>query len=239
MERTKPRKHGAMRHSWPGWALLSALVLLAAPLLLCWGVYLWGASALPADLAPSGYRAPAAVARQYRQAEANGISATPRLDPVSYLWALHRSQHDPEIQAQLRLLSTASRWVSQRDSRPVWGLRRHAANGVRTIRISRDWSLDEVIGTVLGESWYGRGATGIEAAARAYYGQPLAQLLPEESLALIALLRAPRHYDPHCHRERFQARFRLLAQRLRLPPEDALRAATLRLLPTTCTLPPS
>lgn len=213
--------------------------LLALPLLLSWGWYLWGNSALPAKLAPNRYRAPAGLAEQYLRAEADGVTEIPRLNPASYFWLVHRGRHDLHTQARLRLLGNTSRIVSLRDPRHTLGLRRHAAEMAGAIRISRHWSLDEIVGTALSESWYGHGATGFEAAALAYYGLPPAQLLPEESLALIALLRGPAYYDPYCHGERFQARYRLLAQRLHLPAEAALQTASRRLLPAQCPQPHS
>lgn len=68
-----------------------------------------------------------------------------------------------------------------------------------------------MVDTVLAESGFGRNARGIEQAAQAWYGRPLADLVPEERVLLIALMKGPSYYDPACRPERFANRYRHLA----------------------------
>jgi hypothetical protein len=57
-------------------------------------------------------------------------------------------------------------------------------------------STDDIADTLLAESVYVRCSIGIEQAAPAYFGRPATQLRPQESLALVALLKGPGWHDP-------------------------------------------
>lgn len=103
------------------------------------------------------------------------------------------------------------------------------------VMISREWTFDEVVDTLIGESSYGRGSKGIESASLAYFDVPLSSLQPEETLALLVLLRGPSYYDPVCRRERFEDRYSAVADRLHMDPGRAgLEKATSRMLLSTC-----
>ena len=76
---------------------------------------------------------------------------------------------------------------------------------------------------------------GIEAAAKFYFGVPLAELQPQESLALIALLKGPSWFDPFCNRERFEQRYAQTVEKLgKTGPEWSAAAALSRLRPIGC-----
>ena len=101
--------------------------------------------------------------------------------------------------------------------------------------VSRHWSRDQVLDTLLDQSWFGRDAKGIESAAVAYYGVPAAELRPEESLALVTLMRGPSYYDPSCRPERFAHRYWLAAAKTKLDSEpQSLEKATNRLRSIPC-----
>lgn len=103
------------------------------------------------------------------------------------------------------------------------------------VMISREWSFDEAVDTVIGESWYGRGAKGIESASLAYFNVALSSLRPEETLALLVLLRGPSYFDPVCSRERFEDRYSAMAEKLRMDASrTGLGKATARMLPSIC-----
>ena len=92
-----------------------------------------------------------------------------------------------------------------------------------------------MVGTVLAEAGFGRNARGIEQAAQAWYGRPLADLVPEERLLLIALMKGPSYYDPACRPERFADRYRRLATKAGgFDPDTALPRALARLSNQNC-----
>jgi len=214
--------------------MVSALLPLAIVFGLFWGIHAYGASMLPVDSRPAAYRAPDAVRRQYLGIESS-ITGFPKLNPVTVWWNIHLTRNDGVRRDQLQLLGQASRILNARQPAHSSTIRYQAAGVAGMVMISREWSFDEAVDTVIGESWYGRGAKGIEAASLAYFDAPLSSLHPEETLALLVLLRGPSYYDPVCRRERFEDRYSAMAERLHM---DMGRAgagkATARMLPATC-----
>lgn len=137
----------------------------------------------------------------------------------------------------MRLLTRAGRILLQRSDRSVGGTRRIAADIAAMIFVSHAWSVDEQVSTVLNEGFYGRGAHGLPAAAKAWYGQSPETLWPEEFLALQVLDRGPSFYDPVCYPERFEERFRFVSAHLNIPDIDAALARArerLRAHPSAC-----
>lgn len=215
--------------SWQKWISAVLLALFALYAGICLALYQWGASALPADLSPARAAYPATLRHQVRLAE--GIPATPlpRLSPLTVVPMLLATR-DGRRRAGLRALSLAPRMPGL----PVHGGRRHAAGVALMIHVSRHWSTDDVIATLLAKSYFGRSSHGIDDAARAWYGLPLSQLRDEETLALVLLIRSPAIYDPLCRRDRFDARYRRVAALVGYADaEAALRLARMRLRPAT------
>lgn len=220
-------------------ALLGTLLILTTLIVgLCFGLYAMGASRLPDDLEPSRYRAPSELRALYLKVEVGAIDDVPRLNPVSvwgyWLWHFSGKQREP-LGAQLKLLGHAARRRVARQSSPASAARWHLSNLAASVRVSRHWSLDDMVDTVLAEAGFGRNATGIEQAATVWYGRPLADLVPEERLLLIALVRSPSYYDPACHPERFAERYRHVATRAgEFDPDAALPRALARLSLQAC-----
>lgn len=71
-----------------------------------------------------------------------------------------------------------------------------AEEAVLAIKINREQSKDEILGNYLNTIYFGRGAYGIEAASRAYFGHPAAQLSLSESAMLAGIIPAPSAWDP-------------------------------------------
>ncbi len=87
------------------------------------------------------------------------------------------------------------------------------------VKVSRQWTRDQAVNTILAESWFSGDRSrneviGIEAAAAFYFGVPPAELQPQESLALIALLKGLSWFDPFCNRERFEKRYAQTVEKL-------------------------
>jgi membrane peptidoglycan carboxypeptidase len=64
------------------------------------------------------------------------------------------------------------------------------------VKLSRDYSKDQILEFYLNTVYFGRGAYGIEAASQAFFGKDVSKLDVSEGAVLAALLRAPTYYDP-------------------------------------------
>lgn len=65
-----------------------------------------------------------------------------------------------------------------------------------SIKVGATLSKSEIMAGYLNTSYFGRGAYGIQAAARTYYGVDAKQLNPSQCAFLAALLKGPTYYDP-------------------------------------------
>lgn len=65
---------------------------------------------------------------------------------------------------------------------------------------------DEILEMYLNYIYFGRGAYGIEAAARTYFGISAADLTPAQAASLAAIIKAPSAYAPHLSEENNRAR---------------------------------
>ena len=64
------------------------------------------------------------------------------------------------------------------------------------VKLERKYSKDEIFEWYLNTIYFGRGATGIEAAARTYFNVPARRLTVEQGAVLAALIRSPEGGDP-------------------------------------------
>jgi len=64
------------------------------------------------------------------------------------------------------------------------------------LKLSRNYSKNQILEYYLNTVYFGRGAYGIEAAARAFFGEHVEQLTVAQGALLAGLLRAPSYYDP-------------------------------------------
>lgn len=65
-----------------------------------------------------------------------------------------------------------------------------------SIKVGTTQAKEPILEGYLNTAWYGRGANGIQAAAQAYYGKDAADLNPNESAFLTALLKNANLYNP-------------------------------------------
>ncbi|WP_348532807.1 transglycosylase domain-containing protein [Kitasatospora sp. MAP5-34] len=64
------------------------------------------------------------------------------------------------------------------------------------IKLDQRTSKQQILEGYLNTSWFGRGAYGIQRAARAYYGKDASELNPSEGAFLASLLKGASLYDP-------------------------------------------
>ena len=222
---------------WPHWALVVLIGLSVACIALCFGIYAWGARFVPDDIPASSYRAPDAIRDQYIAVEADGATSIRKLNPVTFWIDIFVStrQFPEQPPPEQILLYRATRVAQFKHSRARTQGEHHVASIALAVKVSRQWTRDQAVNTILAESGFRKDVNGIEAAAEFYFDIPLAELRPQESLALIALLKGPSWYDPFCNRERFGKRYAQTVEKLgKTGPEWSAAAALSRLRPIRC-----
>ena len=69
-------------------------------------------------------------------------------------------------------------------------------------KLERAYTKDEILELYLNIAYFGKGAYGVEAAARAYFGKSAGDLTLEEGATLAAILKSPTNYAPHKNMQR-------------------------------------
>lgn len=78
---------------------------------------------------------------------------------------------------------------------------------VISAKMARQWSKDEILAAYLNTIYFGRGAYGIDAAAKAYFGKPVGELTPAEGAVLAATIQQPSGLDPEKNPEGAKTRW--------------------------------
>jgi penicillin-binding protein 1A len=89
-------------------------------------------------------------------------------------------------------------------------------------RIETVLSKDAILELYLNAIYFGRGAWGVETAARSYFGKPAAALSAGEAALLAGLAKGPTHYSPDRHPDRARERRAYVLNRMR--EEDIITA---------------
>ncbi len=74
-------------------------------------------------------------------------------------------------------------------------------------KMARQWSKDDILAAYLNTIYYGRGAYGISAAAKAYFGKAPQELSLAEGAVLASVIRTPSILDPETHLDQLRARW--------------------------------
>ena len=75
------------------------------------------------------------------------------------------------------------------------------------LKLSHSRSKDEVLGDYLNTIYFGRGADGIEVAAKTYFGKSAKDLTAAQGAVLASSIRSPAGYDPTRHPQAARARW--------------------------------
>ncbi|MFC8046104.1 transglycosylase domain-containing protein, partial [Nocardia sp. NPDC057353] len=67
---------------------------------------------------------------------------------------------------------------------------------VISAKMARQWSKEQILAAYLNTIYFGRGAYGIDAAAKAYFGKPVQELTVSEGAVLAATIQLPSALDP-------------------------------------------
>ncbi|MFL6099288.1 MAG: transglycosylase domain-containing protein [Actinomycetales bacterium] len=76
-----------------------------------------------------------------------------------------------------------------------------------SIKIDRSTDKNVILADYLNTIYFGRGASGIQAASKAYFNKDVSKLTPAEGAVLASVIRAPAIYDPAVNPERAKERW--------------------------------
>jgi penicillin-binding protein 1A len=91
---------------------------------------------------------------------------------------------------------------------------RKAREAILAMKLEREVSKDQILEYYLNTIYFGRGAYGIQAAARAYFNKDVSDLTIGESALLAGFIPAPSLSDPVDHPERATARYEYVVGQL-------------------------
>lgn len=198
----------------------AALLLIGCFVCFVYGLYWYGATALPQELARAQHSYPdEARAIYWASLGGEGPMQVERLDPLKLIWVVwHRIPGDrrPRPLPEHDLSSLAARQIVFAHVPELRGARWHLAGIAATIRISNERTAAQIADFTLDRGWMGRDAHGLGEAALAYFGVPFEQTTQAERIALIALMRGPSYYDPSRNPERFRSRYAYVAEQFGL-----------------------
>jgi penicillin-binding protein 1A len=110
-------------------------------------------------------------------------------------------------------------------------LARKLKEAVLAVKLEQRHSKEEILELYLNRIYFGRGAYGAEAAARAYFGKSASEIGPAEAALLAGLIRAPEVADPlrapEVAKKRRNLSLQAMAETGVLPGEEAARLGRL------------
>jgi len=89
---------------------------------------------------------------------------------------------------------------------PEKKLRRKVKEAILAYRIDKNLGKDKILEIYLNQVYFGRGAYGVEAAAKNYFGKTAKELSMSESAMIAGLAKSPGRYAPHINPERALSR---------------------------------
>jgi penicillin-binding protein 1A len=100
------------------------------------------------------------------------------------------------------------------------------------VKLERSYSKDQILEFYLNSIYWGRGAYGIEAAAKAYFNRRAERLTPAQAAMLAGVIAAPSAYDPSDNPDAARTRYRyVLDQMVQKGWMEATRAGRLAASP--------
>ncbi|MFF7726216.1 transglycosylase domain-containing protein [Streptomyces sp. NPDC008001] len=116
------------------------------------------------------------------------------VDPMGILRAVVKMAQGGETQSGSTITQqfVKNTYLSQEQT-----LKRKATELLISIKVGATKDKDDILAGYLNTAYYGRGAYGIQAAARAYFDKDCKDLTPSEGAFLAATLNGPNLYDPY------------------------------------------
>jgi|GEM_PF-298733 len=142
--------------------------------------------AVPLDKVPQSVRDAVLAAENRNFYHDNGVSPT---GIVRALWVnLHGGQQGGSTITQ--------QYVKNYYLTPARTWKRKIREALLSIKIDQKLSKDRILEDYLNTIYLGRGAYGVQAAAKAYFQVDVSNLTPSQGIMLAALIRAPARYNP-------------------------------------------
>ena len=92
---------------------------------------------------------------------------------------------------------------------------RKLREAITSVQIEKTYTKDEILILYLNQVYFGRGAYGVEAAAKTYFGKTSTELTLDECAMLIGILKNPAGYDPIEHPEACRERRNLVLNNMK------------------------
>jgi membrane peptidoglycan carboxypeptidase len=80
------------------------------------------------------------------------------------------------------------------------------------VKLTREYSKDQILEFYLNTVYFGRNTYGIQAAAQAFFGEDVEQLTTSQGALLAGMLRAPSYYDPAVHPGQARGRWQYVVE---------------------------
>ena len=199
---------------WPVFALAGLVALL-----LVAGAWIWSTTDLPplanaadsavlldrngdelAVLAQDGLRLEVPLDEMAPTVPAAAVAAEDRrfydhdgVDPLGVARAIFNNVTDSDTEGGSTITQQLVKNVYLDSERTIT---RKVREAVLAVKVERESSKDEILERYLNTIYFGRGAYGIEAAARTYFDTSAAQLRPEQTALLVGIIRSPEKLDP-------------------------------------------
>ncbi|MBI4061017.1 MAG: monofunctional biosynthetic peptidoglycan transglycosylase [Elusimicrobia bacterium] len=104
-------------------------------------------------------------------------------------------------------------------------------------RLERELGKRRILELYLNVAEWGEGVFGCEAAARAYFGKPCADLTPEEAVAMAVVLPNPRRWDPSKRGAYVERNSRRIIERMTPPDAPAVQSGSTTVNSSTGSIP--
>ena len=115
------------------------------------------------------------------------------IDPIGIVRAVWNNVTDNDIEGGSTITQQLVKNVYLDSDRTVT---RKVREAILAMKLEQDSSKREILERYLNTVYFGRGAYGIEAAARTYFDTTAAELRPEQTALLVGILRSPERLDP-------------------------------------------
>ena len=155
----------------------------------------------------------------------------PGFDPLAIARALWTNLRYGEIRSGASTITQqlARNLLMSADERYEQTWSRKVREAILAFHMTRTLEKDEILALYLNETYFGNLAYGVEAAARGYFGKPVAELDLAECALLAGLPQSPEGYNPLTNLEAAKARqkvvLRLMVKAGYLSPDQAELAA--------------
>jgi hypothetical protein len=182
--------------------LIAVLVLSTLVAATPWALYAYGLRVLPADSSPSREPSPNVVMQLQWLSLAK--TTTMHMEPMSpWTWFKVVSNDPNAFPAGHQVAGYAARLVLNRASPEIGTkLKQHLQNAAVTTWISRTWTTEEAVRTILAESYFGHGFHGLREATQGYFGRPPEGLSASEAAVVVTVSQSPSYLSPWCNPER-------------------------------------